>query len=278
MACVIGIDVSKTRLDVCRLEDGRRLAVGNDAAGMSALVDRLGIGAQDLILMEASGGYERWRPAHPERGLRVAIVNAARAARLCPGERSTAARSPAWSGSPRSPSDSGHQARPPRHPRRPQAGAHRPLHGGCQQPAARPDPAAASNSAIFAASVAAGKSPQARPHRPDAQDARHPQCHAPHHHPLLTPSQRLLSASWHTCCPSRPWPALPCTSPPRPQCRTNPTGTRRDRRPRPRRQPRRDPCGLRAHAAARPRRAGHAHIAERRCGGQTLGSGAGCAG
>ena len=79
MACVIGIDVSKTRLDVCRLEDGRRLAVGNDAAGMSALVDRLGIGAQDLILMEASGGYERGaRRTLSARGLRVAIVNAAR--------------------------------------------------------------------------------------------------------------------------------------------------------------------------------------------------------
>jgi transposase len=79
MTCVIGIDVSKTRLDVCRLEDGRRLAVGNDAAGMSALVDRLGIGTQDLILMEAPGGYERGaRRILSARGLRVAIVNAAR--------------------------------------------------------------------------------------------------------------------------------------------------------------------------------------------------------
>jgi transposase len=46
---------------------------------MSALVDRLGIGAQDLILMEASGGYERGaRRTLSARGLRVAIVNAAR--------------------------------------------------------------------------------------------------------------------------------------------------------------------------------------------------------
>ena len=79
MARVIGIDVSKVRLDVYRLEDGRRLAVDNDAAGMAALGDRLGLGARDLLVMEASGGYERL--AHrllSERGLRVAIVNAAR--------------------------------------------------------------------------------------------------------------------------------------------------------------------------------------------------------
>jgi transposase len=79
MAHVIGIDVSKARLDVCRLEDGRRLAVGNDAAGLRALVDRLGIGPQDLMVLEASGGYERTaQRTLCARGLRVAIVNAAR--------------------------------------------------------------------------------------------------------------------------------------------------------------------------------------------------------
>jgi transposase len=76
---VIGIDVSKARLDVHDLADGARLAVANDAAGIAALADRLGLGPQDLLVMEASGGYER--AAHrwlSERGLKVAIVNAAR--------------------------------------------------------------------------------------------------------------------------------------------------------------------------------------------------------
>ena len=59
MERVIGSDVSKARLDVDSLEDGRRLAVGNDAAGMVALADQLGLGAGDLLVMEASGGYER---------------------------------------------------------------------------------------------------------------------------------------------------------------------------------------------------------------------------
>jgi transposase len=79
MERVIGIDVSKLRLDIYSLEDGRRLAVGNDAAGSAALADQLGLSARDLLVMEASGGYERTAQRHlSERGLRVAIVNAAR--------------------------------------------------------------------------------------------------------------------------------------------------------------------------------------------------------
>jgi transposase len=79
MERMIGIDVGKARLDVCRLEDGRRLAVGNDAAGIAALADQLGLGARDLVVMEASGGYERLpHRLLSERGLRVAVVNAAR--------------------------------------------------------------------------------------------------------------------------------------------------------------------------------------------------------
>jgi transposase len=79
MERVIGIDVSKMRLDVYGLEDGRRLAVGNDAVGIAALADQLGLGARDLLVMEASGGYERLpHRLLSERGLRVAIVNAAR--------------------------------------------------------------------------------------------------------------------------------------------------------------------------------------------------------
>jgi transposase len=56
---VIGIDVGKVPLDVYCLEDGRRLAVGNDAVGVASLVDQLGLGARDLVVMEASGGDER---------------------------------------------------------------------------------------------------------------------------------------------------------------------------------------------------------------------------
>jgi transposase len=79
MERVIGIDVSKARLDIHISESGRRLAVGNDAAGIAALADRLDLGARDLVIMEASGGYERLpHRLLSERGLRVAVVNAAR--------------------------------------------------------------------------------------------------------------------------------------------------------------------------------------------------------
>jgi transposase len=76
---VIGIDVSKARLDVYDLADGRRLTVGNDETGIAALATELGLGARDLVVMEASGGYER--APHRllgEHGLGAAIVNAAR--------------------------------------------------------------------------------------------------------------------------------------------------------------------------------------------------------
>jgi transposase len=74
---VVGVDVSKSRLDAYDLGAGRRLRVGNDAAGVARLAAWASPGA--LVVMEASGGYER--PAHRrllERGLKVAIVNAKR--------------------------------------------------------------------------------------------------------------------------------------------------------------------------------------------------------
>ena len=55
---------------------GRRLRVGNDAAGVRALVRSLGDHAACLVVMEASGGYER--TAHQElvaQGVLAAIVN-----------------------------------------------------------------------------------------------------------------------------------------------------------------------------------------------------------
>jgi transposase len=64
---VIGIDLSKARRDVHNLADGGRLAVGNDAHGIAALADQLGLGPQDLLVMEASGGYARASPSPTER-------------------------------------------------------------------------------------------------------------------------------------------------------------------------------------------------------------------
>jgi transposase len=74
---VVGVDVSKGRLDAHDLGQDRRLSVRNDAAGIGRLAAWAGPGT--LVVMEASGGYER--PAQRrlvEHGLKVAIVNAKR--------------------------------------------------------------------------------------------------------------------------------------------------------------------------------------------------------
>ncbi|HEX6011687.1 MAG TPA: IS110 family transposase [Geminicoccaceae bacterium] len=73
---IVGPDVSKAWLDGCLASSGRRLRVGNDAAGIRELVRALGDRTASLVVMEASGGYER--AAHRElvaQGVLAAIVN-----------------------------------------------------------------------------------------------------------------------------------------------------------------------------------------------------------
>jgi transposase len=72
----VGIDVGRDRLDVHIRPEGRHFVVANDAAGLAELVARLEPDPPTLIVLEASGGYER--PAAVallERGLAVAVVN-----------------------------------------------------------------------------------------------------------------------------------------------------------------------------------------------------------
>ncbi|TBA03558.1 IS110 family RNA-guided transposase [Rhizobium ruizarguesonis] len=78
MEIVVGIDVSKERLDVAILPQGEVFAVGNDHAGIDELVERLkGIGV-DAIALEAAGGYEMLAVAGlSSAGLTVLVVNPA---------------------------------------------------------------------------------------------------------------------------------------------------------------------------------------------------------
>ena len=79
---VIGLDVSKAWLDGYLSGSGRRLRVGNDAAGVRALIAAAGCDTACLVVMEASGGYER--TAHRElvaQGVLAAIVNPSSAER-----------------------------------------------------------------------------------------------------------------------------------------------------------------------------------------------------
>lgn len=71
----IGIDVSKARLDTS-LDDGEAASVANDEAGLATLVKRLRAVSPQLIVMEATGGYERLAAGElTAAGLPVAVVN-----------------------------------------------------------------------------------------------------------------------------------------------------------------------------------------------------------
>jgi transposase len=55
---LIGIDVAKAELVVAARPSGERWTVANDARGVETLVARLGREAPELIVLEATGGYE----------------------------------------------------------------------------------------------------------------------------------------------------------------------------------------------------------------------------
>lgn len=68
--CFVGIDVAKAQLDIALRPTDERWAVANDDAGIAALVARLQALLPTLIVLEATGGYQR------------AVVAALAAARL----------------------------------------------------------------------------------------------------------------------------------------------------------------------------------------------------
>ena len=72
----VGIDVSKARLDVCLLPAGQTLSVDNTDDGVAQLVATLKQHPVALVLLEATGRYER-RVASEllEAGFKVAVVN-----------------------------------------------------------------------------------------------------------------------------------------------------------------------------------------------------------
>jgi len=77
MSEFIGIDVSKTTLDVAVHTSGEKLQAENSEQGLKRLSERLVELAPELVVMEASGGYERLCAATlAQAGLPVAVVNA----------------------------------------------------------------------------------------------------------------------------------------------------------------------------------------------------------
>lgn len=78
MEITVGIDVSKTRLDVYVHPSGTLFSLGNDEAGLAELVAKLGQVQPDCIGMEATGGYEKLAAATlSAAGLAVVVLNPA---------------------------------------------------------------------------------------------------------------------------------------------------------------------------------------------------------
>ena len=72
----VGIDVAKHSLDVCLLPEDQCFTTKNDAAGIGQLVDRLPTAESCLVVIEATGGYQRRVVAAiVAAGHRVAVVN-----------------------------------------------------------------------------------------------------------------------------------------------------------------------------------------------------------
>jgi transposase len=73
---IVGIDVSKDRLDVVVRPSGETFAVERNAAGVEKLAARLGVLAPHIVALEATGGFETVVVAAlGAAGLPVAVVN-----------------------------------------------------------------------------------------------------------------------------------------------------------------------------------------------------------
>jgi transposase len=77
-ATIVGIDVSKDRLDVFMRPQGEAFAVSRDGSGLEALVERLSQLSLRLAAVEATGGFETVvAAALAAAGLPVVVVNPA---------------------------------------------------------------------------------------------------------------------------------------------------------------------------------------------------------
>ena len=72
----VGMDVAKAHLDIALRPTGERWALAHDDSGIAALVERLQAVQPHLIVLEATGGYQRAVVAAlAAAGLPVAVVN-----------------------------------------------------------------------------------------------------------------------------------------------------------------------------------------------------------
>ncbi|MGK9213522.1 IS110 family transposase, partial [Neorhizobium petrolearium] len=79
---IVGIDVSKDRLDIAIVPSGEVFHVGNGHAGLEALVDRLkakhSADGPCVVALEATGGFEMLAAAElSSAGFAVIVINPA---------------------------------------------------------------------------------------------------------------------------------------------------------------------------------------------------------
>ena len=74
---IVGIDVSKDRLDVAVLPEGSTLVAGRDGKGLAELCEQLRVLEPMLVAIEATGGFESVAAALASAGLPVVVVNPA---------------------------------------------------------------------------------------------------------------------------------------------------------------------------------------------------------
>ena len=72
----VGIDISKDQLDVCVRPDGEVLVLARDGDGIKALIERLRSLTPQIVVLEATGGFEApVAAALADAGIAVAVVN-----------------------------------------------------------------------------------------------------------------------------------------------------------------------------------------------------------
>ena len=72
----VGVDIAKDSLDVCFLDNGKRFTTTNDPTGFRQLLQELPTTGTCLVVVEATGGYQRDMVVElVAAGHQVAVVN-----------------------------------------------------------------------------------------------------------------------------------------------------------------------------------------------------------
>ncbi len=73
---ILGIDISKLKLDVSVGSNGKHFIVSNDAEGLASLVSQIKKIGEVTVVMEATSGYEKdLALTFADNGIKVGIIS-----------------------------------------------------------------------------------------------------------------------------------------------------------------------------------------------------------